>query len=78
MSEAQEGQLVESGMSAEEMAALSEPRETEGEVPETKKKFGTVSFEDVEASCNEADEKADDREDIPTEASEEEHTTGDR
>ena len=70
--EPQEGQKVESGMSAEEMAALSEPRETEGEVPDTKKEFGTIAFEDVEESCNDADAKADDREDVPTEASEEE------
>lgn len=70
--EPQEGQKVESGMSSEEMAALSEPRETEGEAPGSDKDFGTIKFEDVEASCKEADEKADDREEIPTEASEEE------
>lgn len=63
--EPQEGQKVESGMSAEAMAALSDPRPAEGEVPETKKKFEKVSFEDVEASCKEADEKADEREEIP-------------
>ena len=75
--EPQEGQSVKSGMSANEMAALSEPREAEGEVPESTKDFGTVSFEDVEDSCKEADKQADDREDVPTggqavEASEEE------
>lgn len=72
MSEAQEGQMVECGMSADEMAALSEPRETEGEVPDSKKEFGTIGFEDVEASCKSADEQADDRDEVPMEASEEE------
>lgn len=70
--EAQEGQVVESGMSLEEIAALSEPRETEGEVPESTKDYGTVSFEDVEDSCKDADAQADDRDEVPTEASEEE------
>lgn len=67
MSEPQEGQMVESGMSAEEMAALSAPGEHEGEIPQLSKTFGNVSIEDVEASYAEADKQADDRDEIPTE-----------
>ena len=69
--EPQEGQMVESGMSAEEMAALSEPADTEGEVPGSTKAFGNVSIEDVEDSYKDADAQADDRDDVPTEATEE-------
>ena len=70
--EPQEGQIVESGMSAEEMAALSEPGETEGEIPESTKQYGNVSIDDAGDSYQDADKQADDREEVPTEASEEE------
>lgn len=56
-----EGKVVASAMSHVELAELSPPRETEGEVPQATKQYDRVSFEDVEASCKEADDQADDR-----------------
>ena len=61
-----EGQIVESGMSPEAIAALSEPHEMEGELPDfSGRTFERVSFEDVAECCRSADEQADPREPIP-------------
>lgn len=59
----EEGQIVESEMSAEELAKLSPDREIEGSLPDVKgKKFANVSLEAATAACAEADKQADERE----------------